>query len=305
MSGQLKSRRGFTLIELMIAVIIAAIVGASLLKMTMAQARFMEQQEAGRSARGVARGGVNRLVSDLRAVDPVGGIVAGSVAAGGQDFSIRVPYAFGVICVSAGATATAALLPVDSMMYASPGHTGFAIQNSTGAYNYYTSTVVNLIPTVAAANACLNALPAVQGSINPGTGFFPSVNGSPQGKVVSLIATAALNPIPPVGSIMFLYRTIRYEFKNSAAINGRIGLFRTMVSGGTTEEIATPFDNTARVNFYVLNNGVAQAAVPAPLSNIRGFELVLNGQSEKTPRGSAAPKAANVTTSVFFENRPD
>jgi prepilin-type N-terminal cleavage/methylation domain-containing protein len=303
MSGRVKSRQGFTLIELMIAVIIAAIVGASLLKMTMAQARFMEQQEAGRSARGVARGGVNRLVSDLRTVEPLGGIVA--VAAGGQDFTVRVPYAFGVICLSAGATATAALLPVDSMMYASPGHTGFAIQNSTGAYNYYTSTAVNAIPTVGAAATCTGALPAVQGAINPGTGFFPSVNGSPQGKVVSLIATAALNPVPPVGSIMFLYRTVRYEFKNSAAINGRIGLFRTMVSGGTTEEIATPFDNTARVNFYVLNNGVAQAAVPAPLSNIRGFELVLNGQSERTPRGSAAPKLANVTTSVFFENRPD
>jgi hypothetical protein len=272
------------------------------LKMSMAQARFMEQQEAWRSARGVARGGVNRLVSDLRAVNPVGGIVA--AVAGGQDFTVRVPYAFGVICVSAGATATAALLPVDSVMYASPGHTGFAIQNSTGAYNYYTSTVVNAIPTVGAAASCTGALPAVQGAINPGTGFFPSVNGSPQGKVVSLIATGPL-PAAPVGSIVFLYRTIRYEFKNSAAINGRIGLFRTMVSGGTTEEIATPFDNTARVNFYVLNNGVAQAAVPAPLSNIRGFELVLNGQSERTPRGSAAPKMANVTTSVFFENRPD
>ena len=71
------------------------------------------------------------------------------------------------------------------------------------------------------------------------------------------------------------------------------------------EEIATPFDNTARVNFYVLNAGVAQAAVPALLGNIRGLELVLNGQSERTPGGSNAPKTANVTTSVFFENRPD
>src|SRR3954469_21020195 len=109
MSGRLKSRQGFTLIELMIAVIIAAIVGASLLKMTMAQARFMEQQEAGRSARGVARGGVNRLVSDLRTVDPVGGIVA--AVAGGQDFTVRVPHAFGVLCVRARAPPTAAPPP--------------------------------------------------------------------------------------------------------------------------------------------------------------------------------------------------
>ena len=282
--------------------IIAAIVGASLLKMSMAQARFMEQQEAGRSARGVARGGINRLVSDLRTVEPIGGIVAGSVVAGGQDFTLRVPYAFGVICATAGATATAALLPVDSAMYAAPGHTGFAIANSAGLYTYYTSTVVNAVPTAGVAATCTGA---AGNPINPGTGFFPSVNGSPQGKLVALIATAAINPIPPAGSIMFLYRTIRYQFKNSTAINGRTGLFRTMISGGSTEEIATPFDNTARVNFYVLNNSVPQAAVPAPLSNIRGFELVLNGQSERTPRGSTAPKLANVTTSVFFENRPD
>ena len=39
--------------------------------------------------------------------------------------------------------------------------------------------------------------------------------------------------------------------------------------------------------------------------NIRGLELLLNGSSERTPSGSAAPKTANMTTSVFFENRPD
>ena len=36
-----------------------------------------------------------------------------------------------------------------------------------------------------------------------------------------------------------------------------------------------------------------------------GSRLVLDGMSERTPQGSAAPKTANVRTSVFFENRPD
>jgi hypothetical protein len=59
------------------------------------------------------------------------------------------------------------------------------------------------------------------------------------------------------------------------------------------------------VNFYVLNDPVVQAAVPANLGDIRGLELVLDGMSEQTPGGSSAPKTASVRTTVFFENRPD
>ena len=55
----------------------------------------MDQQEAWREARSVSRGGINRLLSDLRAVE-AGGLQA--AAAGGQDFTVRVPYGFGVLC---------------------------------------------------------------------------------------------------------------------------------------------------------------------------------------------------------------
>jgi prepilin-type N-terminal cleavage/methylation domain-containing protein len=285
------ARQGFTLIELMLSMIIAAVVGAALIRMSLAQARFMDQQEAWRSARSVARGGINRLVSDLRAVEATNGVAA--AAAGGQDFTIRVPYAFGVICLSTGTVHTVALLPVDSSMYAASGFSGFAVRDKAGNYNYQTAGA-SLAGAGVPAN-CLGAFPV----LNP----LPSLNGSPTGRLIELHSGAI--PIPDPGSVVFLFRRIHYEFKNSTALPGRTGLFRTMVDGGATEEIATPFDNTARVNFYVLNNGVPQAAVPALLSDIRGLQLVLNGMSERTPGGSAAPKSANVTTSVFFENRPD
>jgi prepilin-type N-terminal cleavage/methylation domain-containing protein len=286
------ARQGFTLIELMLSMIIAAVVGAALIRMSLAQARFMDQQEAWRSARSVARGGINRLVSDLRAVEATNGVAA--AAAGGQDFTIRVPYAFGVLCFSTGTVHTVALLPVDSSMYAASGFSGFAVRDKAGNYNYQTagaslSGVGNLALCTAAPYPLLN---------------LPAINGSPAGQVIELHSGAI--GIPDPGSIVFLFRRIHYEFKNSTALPGRTGLFRTMVDGGAPpEEIATPFDNTARVNFYVLNAGVAQAAVPGLLGDIRGLELVLNGMSERTPGGSTAPKSANVTTSVFFENRPD
>lgn len=307
MSAELMHRRGFTLIELMLSLIVAMIVGAALVRMTLAQARFMDQQEAWRSARGVSRSGINRLVSDLRAVEngsaAVGGLEA--AVAGGQDFTLRVPYAFGIVCLAAGATATVSLLPVDSAMYFAPGHSGFAVRNAAGVYTYYTSAIANAVPAAGITTNC-TAPAAPDLPINATTsGALPSINGSPAGRVVTLVATANLNPLPPKGSIVFLYRRIRYEFKNSTALPGRTGLFRTPLNGGAEEELATPFANTARVNFYVLDNATAQAAVPAPLSDTRGLELVLDGMSEGTPGGSTTPKTANVTTSVFFQNRPD
>jgi prepilin-type N-terminal cleavage/methylation domain-containing protein len=287
------ARRGFTLIELLISLVVTAIVGGALVRMVLSQARFMDQQEAWREARSVSRGGINRLLSDLRAVEAAGGLVA--AAAGGQDFTVRVPYAFGVLCGSAANIYTVSLLPVDATMFAEPGYTGFARRLADGTYDYHPSGTLNLAGTTV---LCQNGL---YDSIHT----LPSLNGSPAGSVVNLTRNSGSFATPPDrGSVIYLYRDIRYEFKASVAIPGRTGLWRTKVTSGDTEELAAPFDATARVNFYNLNVTPAQSAVP-PLGDVRGLELVLNGMSERTPGGSAGPKTANMTTSVFFENRPD
>jgi prepilin-type N-terminal cleavage/methylation domain-containing protein len=298
------ARRGFTLVELLLSLIVTAIVGAALIKMVLGQAKFMDQQEAWRGARAVARGGVNRLVSDLRIVEATNGMFAAQP--GGQDFTVRVPYAFGIICSQPAAGATTliiTMLPVDSAMYNAPGYSGFAVRRDDGTYDYYNATGPNVTPPAAATTTCTAPAAPLNAYTIP-TGL--SINGSPAGLTV-LVQSGALNPIPKMGQIVFLYRLIRYQFKNSVALPGRTGLFRAPVDGNAAdeEEIATPFAATARVNFYVLNTAVAQAAVPVPLGNTRGLELVLDGMSERTPQGSAAPKTANVRTSVFFENRPD
>jgi hypothetical protein len=290
------ARWGFTLVELLLSLVVTAIIGGALVRMVLSQARFMDQQEAWRGARSVARGGVNRLMSDLRVVEAANGVEA--AVAGGQDFTIRVPYAFGVLCgITGGNAYTLSLLPVDSAMFAGPGYSGVAWRDAAGTYRYTTTTTLNLGGTTA---LCQNG---AYDSIST----MPSLNGSPAGRVVNVTNTggAIPGPVPPRGSIFFMFRRIRYEFKNSAALPGRTGLWRTMVTTGQTEELATPFANTARVNFYVLNATAAQSAVPGTLGDIRGLELKLDGMSERTPGGSPAPKTANVTTSVFFENRPD
>jgi hypothetical protein len=114
-----------------------------------------------------------------------------------------------------------------------------------------------------------------------------------------------VNPVPPVGTIFFLFRRVRYEFKASTLVPGRIGLWRTLVTPGTAEELAAPLANTARVRFYVDYGTTAQAAVPGTLASIRGLEFQLDGQSEQAPRGSAAPITTSLNSSIFFNNRSD
>jgi prepilin-type N-terminal cleavage/methylation domain-containing protein len=289
MTSPARCRRGFTLIELLVAMVISAIIGVAMVRVIMSQTRFMDTQEAWRTARGVSRSSLNRLMSDLRMVEATNGLEA--AAAGGKDFTVRVPYAFGVVCSSTASSITASLLPVDSTMFAGGGFSGFAVRASTGSYTYYT------------AGATLTSPGTASNCTGPAITTLPAIAGSPAGTVVNLGGTIA--PLPAAGDLVFLFRRVRYEFKASVAVPGRTGLWRTLLGPNTTEELAAPFDTTARVRFYVLNGTVAQTAVPSPLSGTRGFEFVLDGMSEATPRGSPSPKVSSVTTSVFFQNRPD
>ena len=91
-----RARRGSTLIELLMGLIIVSIVGGGLVKLMTSQGRFLNQQEAWRTSRGVSRSSLNRLYSDIRNVEATNGVEA--AANGGKDFTLRVPYAFGVMC---------------------------------------------------------------------------------------------------------------------------------------------------------------------------------------------------------------
>jgi hypothetical protein len=273
---------------MLISMIVLAIVGAGLVQMVMSQGRFMDHQEASRSSRAVSRVSLNRLFAEVRTVEAVGGVEA--AAAGGTDFTLRVPYAYGIMCATNGTTTTLSLLPVDSAMYGAPGFSGFAWRDANGVYQYVTAGV---------SLSATGVGPCTAANITT----LPSINGSPAGRTVNVGGT--VNPVPPVGTIFFLFRRIRYEFKTSTLVPGRVGLWRTLVTPGTAEELTAPLANTARVRFYVDYGTTAQAAVPGTLASIRGLEFQLDGQSEQAPRGSAAPITTSLNTSIFFNNRSD
>ena len=278
----LRGRGGFTLVELMIGLVLTSIVAFSMLRMVMADMRFAEDREAWRQARQAARSGVMVVSSDLRMVEPVSGIEA--VSADGRDLTFRVPYAFGVVCTTNGSSSVVMLLPTDSLMLAQGGFSGFAWRDTTsGNYTYVTS----------------GATYSATGSAATCTGAgITTVTGSTIATIGGTIPATS-----PAGTLLFIYRRIRYEIKASTAIPGQTGLWRTLLSTGATQELSAPFDATARFSYYVNAATTSQTAVPSPLNTMRGVELAFAGMSETTPRGSSGPKTMPFTTSIFFQNR--
>lgn len=270
----LKSRAGFTLVEMLIALTLTAVLGATITGAFVSQSRFFEKQEKVGAARGVARAGTSMLLSDLRMLESTSGVVAAS----NSSITVNSPYALGLACSHDGSKLRISRLPVDSLVLWSVAYSGWAYRDGNSGYIYEASSGP---PTGVGAGSCA-PVDVISG-----------------GKVVEIPGAKSL----PAGTPVLLYQTITYSFKPSTSVSGRLGLFRRLEDGATPneEEIAAPFGPNAGFRFYVDHSGVSQAAVPAPLNVITGFEIVLDGLSER-PNSDGTHETVSHTTAVFFKN---
>ncbi len=280
-------RSGFTIIELLVGIVLFAIVGSLFTRLLTVQGRFFDRQGMGNAARNVSRASLNRVVSDFRMIEATGGVVAAS----STSLTLRIPFAIGVMCANSGAGTVLSLLPVDSTTYAQAvangGFYGYAWRNFiTGAYSYVQNPATE---TGGDAAVC--------------TGV--SITMVPNGRTV--LVTPALPGGGGLGTPVFLYNEIRYEFKASTAVPGKLGLYRTVIAPAgalPSEELVAPFANTAGWKFFAVNGGsVAQVNPPANLADLRGLELHLDGISENIAPGQITNETAPFTTAVFFKNR--
>ena len=278
--------RGFTLAEVLIAMIILGILGASLTRLLATQSRYYDHENNLRKARMVARSSTNILLADLRMVQDSGGV--DSVSSDGKLIRILVPYRFGLVCGVNGNTTTVSMLPADSATVALAGYGGFAWRGPTGSYSYNPS----------GSTPVASATPA----LCTGNGV-----GQAQLRTVAVAGRAGaildVNSSPPSGATqaapVFFWQKVTYSFAASAAYTGKVGLWRNVA--GATEEIMAPFDTSARFRYYLAGDTVPEAVVPAK-DKIRGIQLRLVAISPKATSNTTTPSQANITTSVFFKN---
>jgi type II secretory pathway pseudopilin PulG len=297
MSGSPVLRRtgGFVLAELLLALVVAAIIGVAMTRLVISQSRFAALQGGIIQARGGARAALNVVATDLRMVSD-----SGLVGASRDSVTARVPYAFGVACGQVSGMVTVSLLPADSASYfAANGTTsGYAWRDTTGKMIFVEPSPGPLTVSGSATTNCTNT-----GITNPPITTLSATGWSPTAVAVPNDARRT-PPGPPQGSVVYLYQRVRYAFAPSGQLPGRIGLWRTVLTtGGARVELVTPFDSSAK--FMFLDNTYAAALTPpADLTTVSGLRLVLAGASETAPEGRGVPVQFNITTDVAFRNRP-
>jgi prepilin-type N-terminal cleavage/methylation domain-containing protein len=266
-------RRGLSLVEVLIAIVLLGIVGAGITRLLQSQMRFFSRSTNSRDARAVTRNALNIVTGEMRMIEP-GGIVAASA----DSITVRVPYATGLHC----AAGTVTFAAVDSLVWAQAVYAGFA----------YRDTLAGSVTTY---------VPSGGGSLSNGaSGTCTAVGITPLAGGPLRVVSPAL-PIATSGAPVLLYQTITYRFATSTLVPGRTALWRR-VAGGANEEVAVPFGAGTQFRFYVSGALTPQDAVPGVLSTMTGVEMALVGESERASPGINAPETELTRVPILFRN---
>lgn len=284
---RLKARKGFSLAELLVAVVLLGIVGGALTRLVVDQMRFFDGVQVKRGARSAARNSMNVMLAELRMVQDSGGVTA--IANDNKSITVNVPYRFGMFCGTSGGTSTLSMLPIDSMTGAMASMAGYAWRGRlSGRYTY-----------VATTNATPSATPTrCTGSAAGEAGLATvSINGR-TGQVLDVSPVIASTTT--LGSAVFFYQSVTYSFAASTMFPGKVGLYRA-VNGGTPEELMAPFASTARFRYFVSGDDTSRTTAPA-LSDIRGIAMALTTTGQRKPAGRTTDIESRMLTAVFFKN---
>lgn len=267
--------RGFTLLELLIAVTITAVLATALTRILLSDARFVSLQDSMMAARQTARAAQNVTSVELRMVSD-----GGLLAAAADSVTVRVPYAFGVACGVSSGNRIGSLMPADSLMYALATPAGVARRLPGGTYTFRTGITVTATTDTA---TCVSE----------------NIRRVPNGTWVGITPAIAADPS---GHMFYFYQQVTYRFSASVDLPGRIGLWRR-VNNGAYEELVAPFDSTARFRFLVGANPQPIEVAPADLTTVAGLELKLVTASYERPQGKSTYETFDLPVQIVFLNR--
>jgi prepilin-type N-terminal cleavage/methylation domain-containing protein len=288
-------RRGFSLVEVIVALTILAILGGAMTRLMLSQTRGYQYENGGRRARSAARSAMNILITDLRMTqDHVG--ISYLDATNHRRVDVKVPVGFGVVCKVSGSSLIIALAPVDSFQLATMKFGGYAVRNTTtGIYSYV-------------AGGAMSAGDVTQCHNNNNTDDIFADTLQVKGRSGSVVQVTGTPPAGTVrGSMAMIWQTVRYSFDASTVYPGRAGLFR-IVTGSTTAdtaELMAPFSWNSRFSYYTSPaqaNDTAATSVPANYNTVRGFKILLAAEAADTVPGRSGPQKSPLTTAVFFKN---
>lgn len=288
------TRAGFTLLEILIALMISGFLVTSIFQVLSGNSRFVALQSAREEVQQNARAALDLIAGDLRAVPP--GAILEMEA---QAIRFLQPRAWGVLCNTLDRTSTAAwvivpanVLPQDEL-FGRP-HRGLAIEQTddplrrTGEFRYLPA------PLRESAGDPCDAIQPISSPELVRLGF-----GTPGPPFVT-------GDSVPAGTSVMLYEEVRYDVApGSGLAAGR--WIRRMVGYGAAgphmQPMAGPVPEDAGLSFtYLSEDGTTPASTAAAVRRI-GIEVVMRSHSMARDAGGARPQQVDsVRTEVHLRN---
>lgn len=291
---RLDSRAGFTLLEILIALLISGFLVTSIFQVLSGNSRFVALQSAREEVQQNARAALDLIAGDLRAVPP-GAILEMEAEA----IRFLQPRGWGVLCKTLDASDAVAwvIFPADLLpeadLFGRP-HWGLAIEQ-TGDALQRTGDFRSLAAPVreTGADRCdIDPLPSPElvrlGFRTPGP---PFVTGDSV----------------PAGTPVMLYEELRYDVAAaSGPVSGR--WIRRMAgygaAGPNMQPMAGPVPEGAGLSFTYLGEDGTPASAPAEVRRI-GIEVVMRSHSMRGDASSARPQQVDsARTEVHLRNIP-
>lgn len=235
------ARRGITLVEVMVTVVVLGIVGATLTTILTRQQRFYRDAAETVEVRRELRGGSMLLPTDLRAISTVGGDLLESTS---RRFTIRATIGSAVVCARGASSVD--VVPTDltthtlASWYAVPQATDTAFvfddSTTTGAADDYWWK--GAIASTATSTAYCSGSP-----------FIAAADaGLPRTRITF---TTAIPATVVVGAVVRITRPVRYEVYRPSATSGWYVGYREHAANvwSATAPVAGPLSDSTGLRF--------------------------------------------------------
>lgn len=265
---------GFTLIELILALVLAGFVGTLVFQMLSSQGRFAQMQSSREEVQQNARAALDLVTSELRVV-PRGAIVR----ADPNRIVAEVPLAWGLLC--GPPTSTSANIIVPDVLPATSSAVQLAMSDSVTGEWTRTAAPTEANPGLSVALADAATTTACRGAAG--------LNAMGEGTVYSL-SGSGFSSTAARGSTVYLFRRVEYMVGTSEGFPGN-WLLRRWGAGQSqaTQPVAGPLTGEGILFNYFLDDatspGSAPGTDPVALNRVTRIQVTVHSSAtrESTP----------------------
>jgi len=259
---------GFTLIELVVAMVLGAVVVTIVFQLINAQGRFVELQSAREEVQQNNRAAIELIGSELRALPPGEGLVRASA----DSITLRSTRIWGVVCAVGPNSIDVVFPTIAGASYPVNSGTGAVVNVGTREVPMWSSPVA-VTAVGAAAPTCAGA---------------PVPVGAERRTVSVAVMPANGAGTPVAGDAMYLFDLVTYRTGTSSGVPGRWIQRRVGDAGSSSNQpMAGPIDDAAGLRFRYFvgasTTSVAGAVLDAPTRNgVTRVMLIVDAVSRRS-----------------------